>query len=151
MEAGSRVCALLLLTVLSCCCSVPAPSSDGVVGEASAHQGAFYNEDGRCPCAGPPIQPCQEACFPNSILIQLFKMGWEPAQLGCWGHCSWEGRLVPEVTHWGALLTGILFHRINFLAWPWTHLISTDMAGDHNHGLSLGTIHCRACHTWVPW
>lgn len=75
-----------------------------------------------------PVQPCQGVCSPALILEQL----------SSWGESlpNWVVGALQLSSAWydplGALLTWILSHRINFLAWPWTYLITTDMVGDPN-------------------
>lgn len=99
MEAGSRVCALLPLIMFSSYCSVPAPSSEGAVGEASACQDAFCDEDAGCPCAGPPMQPYKKHVSPIWFWFGLCRWGeslpsWDVEAL------QLRGCLVPEGRHW---------------------------------------------------
>lgn len=149
MQAGPRARTLLHLTVLSCLCSVPPPSSEGAVGEASACLAAFCDEGGGCPCAAPPIQPYQEACSPCFDFGAAFKLRREPAQLGCRGIAA--ERVPGKVTHWVPCWPG--YCPIGLTSWldlgpilllrMWLEILTLR--------LSLGTIHCRACHTRVPW
>lgn len=99
MEAGSRVYALLPLTMFSCCCSVPAPSSEGAVGEASAHQDTFCNEDGRCAVQVPLYSLAKKHVSAIQFWFSFLRCG---ESLPNWdvGALQLRGCLVPEVTHW---------------------------------------------------
>lgn len=73
MEAGPTAHTPFSLTMFSCLCSVPAPSSEEAVGEASACPDAFCVEDGGCPCAA-PCTALLRSMFPGLDFGAAFKM-----------------------------------------------------------------------------